>query len=90
MPFLTQDDLSPLPADLPTALNELQTLKGILIRERQMLVKIVEKRELDKRSLTGTIKTLNAENEELREQVRELRSRVEKLITKDTPHGNVT
>jgi hypothetical protein len=52
---------SPLPVTLEEALTEILVLRSILIREREQHMKLVERRELDARSMRGTIKSLREE-----------------------------
>lgn len=67
---------SPLPTDLESALEEILKLRSILIREREALANIAVKGEQDRRSITGNFKAAQQEIAELREQVKELHTRI--------------
>ena len=66
---------SPLPTTLEDALREIMDLRRILTNERQMLVKAIERRELDNRSAAGHIRVLREENETLRLQIKPKRKK---------------
>lgn len=76
---------APLPADYQTALEEILKLRNKLSETNSKWAKATERRVLDNRAAAGNIKVLNAECAEYRKQIKELRARLEKLITKETP-----
>lgn len=75
----------PLPADIETAHKELRFWQNEVIRAREAVVKHVEKRELDKRSMRGTMAAMREENDRLREEIKMLRERINEYAIKDTP-----
>jgi hypothetical protein len=62
-------DESPLPTTLDDAILEILTLRSMLIREREIHVKLVERHELDKRSARGSIALLQKQNADLLSQL---------------------
>lgn len=56
----------PLPADLETANRELRYWQRSVVSAREQLAKCIEHRELDKRSLRGSLEALRTENVQLR------------------------
>jgi regulator of replication initiation timing len=73
----------PLPADLETAHKELRYWQRQVIVARQQVAKMAEKRELDKRSARGNIKSLMQENDNLRKEIKALRARLVEYAIKD-------
>lgn len=59
---------APMPATLEDALREIQTLRDILYRERQVLAKNIVRREEENRANRGNMKALREENAELRNE----------------------
>jgi hypothetical protein len=57
---------SPLPNTIEDAREEILKLRSILIREREQHVKLVERHELDGRSMRGLVKMLREELNSLR------------------------
>lgn len=65
--------LPPKATDLRSARKEIRVLYGQLYRERQQLVKQIERRVQDNRACAGSLKSLREENAELRRQLAILR-----------------
>jgi len=61
--------MPPMPADYESAIKELTRLIKTLHKERTLLVKQIEGRQLDNRANKGNIRILKEENKQLRDQL---------------------
>jgi len=76
---IQEELLPPLPQDLKTALKELRYWQKQVILARAREVKLIEKRELEIRA-DASVKSLRNENVQLRQQVRNLQFRIERVL----------